>query len=59
MTPTAARSSPGCNDQREVVHLHVYEGMTFREVADATGDSINTIAARYRYALDKLRKLMA
>src|SRR3954454_7591498 len=36
----ALRSLPP--DQREVVHLHVYEGMTFREVAAATGDSINT-----------------
>jgi RNA polymerase sigma-70 factor (ECF subfamily) len=45
-------------DQREVVHLHVYEGMTFNEIAGATGDSINTVAARYRYALDKMRKLL-
>jgi len=45
-------------DQREVVHLHVYEGMTFREIAEATGEPINTVAARYRYALDKLRKLL-
>ena len=29
-------------EQREVVHLHVYEGMTFQEVANATGESINT-----------------
>ena len=43
-------------EQREVVHLHVYEGMTFQEVADSTGESINTITARYRYALDKMRK---
>jgi RNA polymerase sigma-70 factor (ECF subfamily) len=43
-------------EQREVVHLHVYEGMTFQEVADATGGSINTISARYRYALARLRK---
>jgi RNA polymerase sigma-70 factor, ECF subfamily len=45
-------------DQREVVHLHVYEGMTFREAAAATGESINTVSARYRYALDKLRTLL-
>jgi RNA polymerase sigma-70 factor (ECF subfamily) len=42
-------------EQREVIHLHVFEGMTFQEVADATGDSINTVASRYRYALEKLR----
>ena len=46
-------------EQREVVHLHVYEGMTFREVAAATGESINTVAARYRYAVAKLREELA
>jgi RNA polymerase sigma-70 factor (ECF subfamily) len=45
-------------DQREVVHLHVYEGLTFREVAGVTGESINTVAARYRYALAHLRKTL-
>ena len=45
-------------EQREVVHLHVYEGMTFQEVADATAESINTVSARYRYALDKMRKMI-
>lgn len=43
-------------DQREVIHLHVFEGMTFQEVADATGESINTIASRHRYAIAKLRE---
>jgi len=42
-------------EQREVVHLKVFEGMTFREIAALAGESINTIAARYRYAIDKLR----
>jgi RNA polymerase sigma factor (sigma-70 family) len=45
-------------EQREVVHLHVYEGMTFQEVARATGESINTVAARYRYALARLRRTL-
>lgn len=45
-------------EQREVVHLHVYEGMTFQEVANATGESINTVSSRYRYALDKMRKML-
>jgi RNA polymerase sigma factor (sigma-70 family) len=45
-------------EQREVVHLHVYEGMTFHEVAEATGDSINTVGARYRYALARLRQIL-
>jgi RNA polymerase sigma-70 factor (ECF subfamily) len=42
-------------DQREVVHLHVYEGMTFKEVGDALDESMNTVASRYRYGLAKLR----
>ncbi len=44
-------------EQREVVHLHVFDGLTFREIAEASGESINTVAARYRYALEKLRVL--
>jgi RNA polymerase sigma-70 factor (ECF subfamily) len=42
-------------DQREVVHLKMYEGLTFQAIADLTGESINTIAGRYRYAIEKLR----
>ena len=45
-------------EQREVVHLHVFDGLTFREIAEASGASINTVAARYRYALAKLRVLL-
>jgi len=43
-------------EQREVIHLHVFEGLSFREVAAATGESPNTVASRYRYALGKLRE---
>jgi RNA polymerase sigma-70 factor (ECF subfamily) len=42
-------------EQREVIHLHVFEGLTFQETADAMGESINTVASRYRYAIEKLR----
>jgi RNA polymerase sigma-70 factor (ECF subfamily) len=49
----ALRSLPA--DQREVVHLKVYEGLTLQEISDITGVSINTVAGRYRYAIDKLR----
>lgn len=45
-------------EQREVVHLKMYVGMTFQEIATQTGESINTIASRYRYALDKLKALL-
>jgi len=45
-------------DQREVVHLHVFEGRTFQEIADIAGESINTVASRYRYALEKLKQAL-
>lgn len=43
-------------EQREAIHLHVFEGLTFQEIANATELSINTITARYRYAVTKLRR---
>jgi RNA polymerase sigma-70 factor (ECF subfamily) len=45
-------------EQREVIHMHVYEGFTFQEIANTVGDSINTVASRYRYALARLRQLL-
>ena len=50
---SALREVPA--DQREVVHLKVFEGLTFQEIADLTAESINTVASRYRYAMLKLR----
>jgi RNA polymerase sigma-70 factor (ECF subfamily) len=49
----ALRALPA--EQREVVHLKVFEGMTFQEIADMCGESINTVASRYRYGIEKLR----
>jgi RNA polymerase sigma-70 factor (ECF subfamily) len=40
---------------REVVTLKVWGGLTFQEIAEATGVPLNTAASRYRYALDGLR----
>jgi len=42
-------------DQRSVIHLHVWEEMTFREIGELLGQPTQTIASRYRYALEKLR----
>ena len=42
-------------DQRAVVHLKLWEGLTFEEIATALEISPNTAASRYRYGLDKLR----
>lgn len=44
------------DDQREVVHLRIYQDLSFKEIADATGVSINTALGRMRYALLNLRK---
>jgi RNA polymerase sigma-70 factor (ECF subfamily) len=45
-------------EQREVVHMKVFEGMTFQEIADTTDEPLNTVASRYRYALEKLRAFL-
>jgi RNA polymerase sigma-70 factor (ECF subfamily) len=44
--------------QREVVHMKVFEKMTFREIGERLGISMNTAASRYRYALSRLRELL-
>ena len=46
-------------EQREVVHMRIYENMTFQQIADELDVSINTVASRYRYAMDRLRQLLA
>ena len=45
-------------EQREVIYLKVYEGMTFKEIADRCAISINTAASRYRYAAGTLRRAL-
>ena len=40
--------------QRQVVEAQVFGGLTFREIAAATGESIDTLTARKRYALRRL-----
>ena len=43
-------------EQREIIHLKVYEGLTFQQIADLLAISLNTAASRYRYAAEKLRQ---
>jgi len=45
-------------DQREVVILRHYTGLSFKEIADISNVSINTALGRMRYALINMRKLM-
>ena len=43
-------------EQRAVVHLKLWEGLTFEAIAWALEIPLNTAASRYRYGLDKLRE---
>lgn len=43
--------------QREVVMMRYYNDMSFKEIADATGVSINTALGRMRYALMNMRRI--
>jgi RNA polymerase sigma-70 factor (ECF subfamily) len=43
-------------EQRETVFLRLWSGMTLLEIAEATETPLNTVASRYRYALEKLRQ---
>lgn len=43
-------------EQREVVTLKLWGNLTFNEIATMTGASINTVAGRYRYALQAMQK---
>jgi RNA polymerase sigma factor (sigma-70 family) len=44
--------------QRQVVEAQVFGGLTFREIAEATGESIDTLTARKRYALRNLSRAL-
>ena len=44
-------------EQREVVKMRYFSGMTFKEISEESGISINTALGRMRYALINLRKL--
>jgi RNA polymerase sigma-70 factor, ECF subfamily len=41
-------------EQREIILLHLHQDVPFREIACMQGISINTVASRYRYGLEKL-----
>lgn len=43
--------------QREVVFMRFYQGLSFKEIAEMTGVSINTALGRMRYALLNMRKM--
>jgi RNA polymerase sigma factor (sigma-70 family) len=45
-------------EQREVVVLRIYADLSFKEISELTGVSINTALGRMRYALINLRKMI-
>ena len=45
-------------EQRAVIHLKLWEGLTFERTAEALQIPPNTATSRYRYGLDKLRDLL-
>jgi len=46
------------DDQKEVVILRHFADLSFKEIADVTGVSINTALGRMRYALINMRRIM-
>ncbi|MBO5686115.1 MAG: sigma-70 family RNA polymerase sigma factor [Alistipes sp.] len=46
------------DEQREVVKMRYYANLSFKEIAEQTGVSINTALGRMRYALINLRRLI-
>ena len=45
-------------DQKEVLVMRMYQDMSFKEISEITGVSINTALGRMRYALMNLRKII-
>jgi RNA polymerase sigma-70 factor (ECF subfamily) len=46
------------SEQKEVLIMRHYGELSFKEISDITGVSINTALGRMRYALNNLRKMM-
>ncbi len=53
---SALKALPG--PQRKVMEAQVFGGLTFREISQSTGESIDTLTARKRYAIRKLSKAL-
>ena len=45
------------DEQREVVQMRVYQDLSFKEIAEITGVSINTSLGRMRYAILNMRRM--
>ena len=47
------------DEQREVFEKHELEGISFQKISEDTGDSVNTLISRKRYAVLRLREHLA
>jgi len=45
-------------EQREVVVLKIWGGLTFGQIAEGIGEGANTVAGRYRYGMEKLAGIL-
>ena len=45
-------------EQREVLEMRIFQGISFKDISEQTGVSINTALGRMRYALINLRKII-
>ena len=45
-------------DQKEVLKLRMYQDLSFKEISEITGVSINTALGRMRYAIMNIRKVI-
>jgi len=55
VTAALARLPP---EEQQAIVLHVFGGLRFREIAQQSGASVNTVKSRYRYGIQKLRSLL-
>jgi RNA polymerase sigma-70 factor (ECF subfamily) len=46
------------DEQRSVIKMRIYQDMSFKEISESTGVSINTALGRMRYGLINLRKMI-
>lgn len=46
------------DEQRAVIKMRIYQDMSFKEISESTGVSINTALGRMRYGLINLRKMI-
>ena len=44
--------------QKEIIEKRIFQDLSFKEIADAEGISINTALGRMRYALINMRKMI-